>query len=168
MSLDDPKSVPLRFESPPEPAAPVTAVAALRTIRVARGLTLEDVSARLKFAPRVIEAFEDERWHELPNGIGLRTLAKNYTRLLDVEFEALEPILREHMQIRSAGIANHTSTRSIGEQMDEVRTTSASGSVAWVILILMVVLVLLGIALWQGIIPDSVLPSWLQGDTNSG
>lgn len=166
MSLDDPKSVPLRFESPPEPAAPVTAVAALRTIRIARGLSLEDVSARLKFAPRVIEAFEDERWHELPNGIGLRTLAKNYTRLLDVDFEALEPILREHMQVRSSSIANHTSTRSIGEQMDEVRTSS--GSVAWVVLILMVVLVLVGIALWQGIIPDSVLPSWLQGGTNSG
>ena len=166
MSLDDPKSVPLRFESPPEPMAPVTAVAALRTIRIARGMSLEDVSARLKFAPRVIEAFEDERWEELPSGIGLRTLAKNYTRLLGVEFEALEPILRDHMQVRAAGIANHTSTRSIGEQMDEVKTPT--GSIAWVVLILFVVLVLLGIALWQGIIPDSVLPSWLQGGTVNG
>lgn len=166
MSLDDPKSVPLRFESAPEPTAPVTAIAALRTIRIARGLSLEDVSARLKFAPRVIDAFENERWDDLPSGIGLRTLAKNYTRLLDVDLEALEPILREHMQVRSAGIANHTSTRSIGEQMDEVRTSS--GSVAWVVLILIVVLVLLGIALWQGIIPDSVLPSWFQGDATSG
>lgn len=164
MSLDDPKTVALRHESPPAPTEPVTALAALRTIRIARGMSLEDVSARLKFAPRIIDAFENERWDELPSGIGLRTLAKNYSRLLDVDFQALEPALKGHLQTRPTSIANHTSTRSLGEQMGEVRTSS--GSIAWIVLIVLVVLVVLGIAVWQGILPDSFVPDWIKGAAN--
>ena len=161
MSLDDPRTVPLKHESPPEPTEPVTALAALRTIRIARGMSLEDVSARLKFAPRLIDAFESERWDELPNGIGLRTLAKNYSRLLGVDFEALEPLLRAHSQVKAPSIAEHTSTRTLGAQMGEA--PGSSGSVAWIVLIVLVVVVLLGVALWQGILPDSLLPDWLKG-----
>lgn len=160
MSLDDPKTVPLKFESPPEPSEPVTALAAMRKIRVARGLSLEDVSARIKYRPQVIDALENERWDELPKGIGLKTLAKSYTRLLDVDFEAIEPVLRERIPQTRAGIANHTSTRAIGESMEEVRSTSSTG---WVILILLVIGVVVGIAISRDIVPDSWLPVWLGG-----
>ncbi len=160
MSLDDPKTVPLKFESAPEPSEPVTALAALRKIRVARGLSLEDVSARIKYRPHVIDALENERWDELPKGIGLKTLAKSYTRLLDVDFEALEPALRDHLPTTRAGIANHTSTRAIGESMEE---TSSTGSVGWVILVLLVIGVVVGIAISQDVVPDSWLPIWLGG-----
>jgi cytoskeleton protein RodZ len=159
MSDEDLRTVPLKHESPPAPTEPVSAIAALRTIRVARGISLEDAAARLKFAPRLIDAFESERWDELPNGIGLKTLAKNYTRFLGVDYEAIEPILRDHLKVPAVGISNHTSTRSIGAEMGEVR----SGSWAWIILILVVIAVVLGIAVWQGILPESLLPSWLQG-----
>lgn len=160
MSLDDPKSVPLKFESPPEPTQPVTALAALKTIRVARGLSLDDVAVRIKYRPHVIDALENERWHDLPKGIGLKTLAKSYARLLDVEFDALEPALREHIPATRVGIANHTSTRAIGEAMEEGRS---SGSVGWVLLVLLVIGVLAGIAIWQGMVPDGWLPAWLKG-----
>jgi cytoskeleton protein RodZ len=163
MSLEDPKSVPLRFESPPEPTEPVTALASLRKIRVARGLSLEDVSARLKYRPRVIDALESERWQELPKGVGLKTLAKNYARLLDVRFEAIEPALREHLQAARGGIANHTSTRAIGESMD---ASSSSGSIAWIVLIVIVIAIVVGVAVWQGIVPDNVMPRWLRGSTD--
>lgn len=163
MSLDDPQTVPLKFESPPPPAEPVTALAALRTIRVARGMSLEEVSARLKYAPRVIDALETERWQDLPKGIGLKTLAKNYTRLLGVDFEALEPALRAHMPASQSAIANHTSTRAIGESMQE---TSSSGSVAWVVLIMMVIAIIVGFAIWQGIVPESLMPTWLRGSSD--
>jgi cytoskeletal protein RodZ len=163
MSLEDHKSVPLKFESPPEPTEPVTALAALRTIRIARGMSLEDVSVRLKYAPRLIDALENERWADLPKGIGLKTLAKNYTRLLGVKYEALEPVLREHLQTGLVGIANHTSTRAIGDSMQEVRS---SGSVAWVVLIVLVIVVVVGIAVWQGIVPNSLIPQWLRGSSD--
>jgi cytoskeleton protein RodZ len=160
MSLEDPKSVPLRFESPPPPSEPVTALAALRNIRVARGLSLEDVSVRLKYRPRVIDALESERWQELPKGVGLKTLTKNYARLLGVDYAALEPVLREHMHSAQTGIANHTSTRAIGETMQE---HTSSGSLGWVILVVVAILVMAGIAIWQGLVPDSLLPGWLRG-----
>ena len=158
MSLDDQKTVPLKFESPPEPTEPLTALAALRTIRVARGLSLDEVSARIKYRPQVIDALENERWDDLPKGIGLKTLAKNYARLLDVDFEALEPVLRDHMPAAKVGIANHTSTRAIGESMEE---THSSGSVGWVILVVLVIGVVVGVALWQGMVPANWLPAWL-------
>jgi cytoskeletal protein RodZ len=163
MSLDDPKAVPLRFESPPEPSEPVTALAALRNIRVARGMSLEDVAARLKYRPRVIDALESERWQELPKGLGLKTLAKNYARLLDVNFEAIEPVLRDHMQSVRGGIANHTSTRAIGQSMDESR---GSGSLIWIVLIVAVIAVVVGIAIWQGIVPETLMPRWFRGSVD--
>lgn len=165
MSLEDPKTVPLKFESPPEPSEPVTAIAALRTIRVARGMSLDDVSARLKFPARLIDALENERWDALPKGIALKTLTKNYTRLLGVDFEALEPVLRQHLSATQSGIANHTSTRAIGESMEETRS---SGSAGWVVLVVMVIVIIVAVAIWQGMVPDSLMPSWLKGPSNVG
>lgn len=163
MSLDDPKTVPLKFESPPAPSEPVTALAALKTIRIARGMSLEDVSARLKYAPRIIDALESERWDELPKGLGLKTLAKNYTRLLGVDFEALEPVLKQHLPATTGSIANHTSTRAIGSPMEQA---PSSGSAAWVVLIVLVIAVIVGIAIWQGIVPESLMPKWLKGSSD--
>lgn len=162
MNLEDPKFVALKMESPPAPTEPVTALAALRTIRVARGLSLSDVGTRLKFAPRVIDALESERWDELPRGIGLRTLVKNYAKFLDVDFAALEPTLREHFDALrpKTSLAEHTSTRSLG---DAVEKPASTGSTAWVILIVVVVAVVLGIAFVQGIVPPSLMPDWLKG-----
>lgn len=160
MSLDDPKTVPLKFESPPEPTEPVTAIAALRTIRVARGLSLDDVSARIKYRPHVIDALENERWDELPQGIGLKTLAKSYARFLDVDFEALEPVLKDRLPLTRAGIADHTSTRAIGGSMEE---GGSSGSLGWVVLVLVVIGALLGAAIWLDMVPDGWLPLWLEG-----
>jgi len=161
MSLDDSELTPLKRESAPLPTEPLTALSALRTIRIARGLSVQDVAARLKFAPRTIEAFETEQWDQLPNGIGLKTLAKNYAKFLDVDFTSLEPALREHLDSTpvKTGLAEHTSTRSLG---DAVETPQTGGSVAWILLIILLVAVVLGIAVWQGIVPPSLLPGWLE------
>jgi len=62
---------------------------ALRELRVQRGWSIVDVSARLKFAPRQIEALENEDWSKLPRGSSLRGLVRNYARLLDIDPEPL-------------------------------------------------------------------------------
>lgn len=162
MSLEDPNAVTLKMESPPAPSEPVTAVAALRTIRVARGLSLEDVAARLKFAPHVIDAFESEHWDDLPRGIGLKTLAKNYAKFLEIDFTALEPSLREHFDATQpkTSLAEHTSTRSLGAAVEK---RPSSGSMGWIILIVVVVIVVLGIAVSQEIVPPSLFPDWFKG-----
>jgi cytoskeletal protein RodZ len=159
MNPEDEKTVPLKRESVPDPSEPFTALAALRTIRIARGLSIQDVAVRLKFAPRQVDAFEAQRWDELPKGIGLRTLAKNYSKLLGIDADALEPLLRDYLQDGSSGIANHTSTRSIGGPMQE---RSAAGSTGWILLIVAVVAVVVGIAFWQDLVPGQFMPSWLK------
>jgi cytoskeleton protein RodZ len=159
MNPEDPNSVTLKMESPPAPLDELTALSALRAIRVARGLSIEDVAARLKFGPKVIDAFESERWDELPKGLALRTLAKNYTRFLGVDLQAIEPILSQRMDQTPTSISNHTSTRSIGQRMESDVST---GSWGWVVLVLIAVALVVGIAYWQDMIPSQVLPSWMR------
>ncbi|QEI05988.1 DUF4115 domain-containing protein [Pigmentiphaga aceris] len=62
---------------------------ALRELRTQRGWSIFDVSARLKFAPRQIEALENEEWSELPRGSSLRGFLRNYARLLEIDPEPL-------------------------------------------------------------------------------
>lgn len=62
---------------------------ALRELRGQRGWSIVDVSARLKFAPRQIEALENEDWSKLPRGSSLRGLVRNYARLLDIDPDPL-------------------------------------------------------------------------------
>lgn len=72
--------------------------ASIRALREARGWGIADVSARLKFAVRQIEALESDRWEDLPQGPSLRGLVRNYARLLDIAPETLMQALPEHLQ----------------------------------------------------------------------
>lgn len=82
--------------------------ASLRALREARGWTVADVSARLKFGVRQIEALEADRWEELPQGLPLRGLIRNYARLLDVAPETLMSALPEHLQHQNVPVGNLT------------------------------------------------------------
>ena len=162
MNTQDPVQNPLNIESSSEPSEPLNALAALRSIRQARGLSLEDVASRLKFAQRQIDAFENGRWDELPSGIGLRTLAKNYSRLLGIDLSALEPMLpRQEVRGGSSMALQHTSSSGFGAPIEQ--PVASSRSWPWVVVILLVVLVVLGVAVWQSILPREMLPGWIKG-----
>lgn len=152
---------PLRVASEPMPQEPDNALAALKAIRQSRGMSLEDVSARLKFAPRQIEAFENGEWDSLPSGIGLRTLAKNYSRLLGVDMMSIEPLLpKQDVRGGSTIARQHSSGPGLGMTMEQVETHR---SWPWMLIIILVVIVVLGIAVWQGIFPRTMLPEWVRG-----
>lgn len=162
MNARDPVENPLKVESLTAPGEPLNALAALRNIRQARGLSLEDVASRLKFAQRQIDAFENGRWDELPNGIGLRTLAKNYSRLLGVDIDALEPLLPRQEVRGGSSLAQQQALRSsFGAPMEQ--QVVSSRSLPWLVVILLVVLVVLAVAIWQGIVPQEMLPGWSKG-----
>ena len=162
MNTQDPVENPLKIESPLAPNEPLNALAALRSIRQSRGLSLEDVASRLKFAQRQIDAFENGRWEELPNGIGLRTLAKNYSRLLGVDISALEPMLpKQEVRGGSSMAQQQSSSSGFGAPMEQQQPTSRSWP--WMMVILLVVVVVLGVAIWQGILPREMLPGWMRG-----
>jgi len=63
--------------------------AVLARARAARGLSIGDVALQLKFAPRQIEALEQERFDQLPPGTFSRGMVRAYARLLKLDAEPL-------------------------------------------------------------------------------
>jgi cytoskeletal protein RodZ len=128
---------------------------------VSKGLSLEDVAARLKFPARYIEALESERFEDLPKGLGLKILIKNYTKLLGIDSKPLEDTLRSYVGEVEGGIGNHTSTRTLDKYTTV--TSRPSASWFWWVLIAAVVLVAAVVALSHDVLPASWIPVWLEG-----
>ena len=63
--------------------------AELQRAREARGLALSEVAQQLKFAPRQLEALEQDRFDLLPGGTFARGMVRNYARLLKIDAEPL-------------------------------------------------------------------------------
>jgi cytoskeleton protein RodZ len=69
--------------------------AELQRAREARGLALSEVAQQLKFAPRQLEALEQDRFDLLPGGTFARGMVRNYARLLKIDPEPLVRSLAE-------------------------------------------------------------------------
>ena len=63
--------------------------AQLARAREERGLTISDVAHQLKFAPRQLEALEQDNFEQLPGGAFVRGMVRSYARLLKIEAEPL-------------------------------------------------------------------------------
>ncbi|HUQ73671.1 MAG TPA: RodZ domain-containing protein [Burkholderiales bacterium] len=63
--------------------------AELARAREERGLSISDVAQQLKFAPRQLEALEQEHFEVLPGGTFVRGMVRSYARLLKLEPEPL-------------------------------------------------------------------------------
>ena len=61
----------------------------LARAREERGLSVSDVAQQLKFAPRQLEALEQDRFEQLPGGTFVRGMVRSYARLLKIEAEPL-------------------------------------------------------------------------------
>ena len=61
----------------------------LAAAREARGLALADVAQQLKFAPRQLEALEQENFEALPGATIARGMVRSYARLLKLDPEPL-------------------------------------------------------------------------------
>lgn len=143
-------------------AASASVGPALRALRQAKGLSLEEVSSRLKFSTRQISALEEERWKDLPSGVSLRGLVRNYSRLLGADPDALTAALEPYLGGSAAGLArsiNHVHTAAPAEERQ------GSGSGLWLGLIVLLLLAGLGYALWQGWLPTQWLSFFGLGAT---
>ena len=70
-------------------AAPFSVGTALREARVCHGLSVDEVSNRIKFAPRQIEALEADDFAHLPETTFLRGFVRSYARLLQLDTVSL-------------------------------------------------------------------------------
>jgi cytoskeletal protein RodZ len=153
-------SSPLRTESAPAPTELITSAGSLRALRISKGFSIEDVAVRLKFAARHIEALETESFEKLPQGLALRSMVRSYSKLLGIDAKPLEATLQSRIGSVQGGIANHTSTRTLGAH--HVEHVPHSGAWAWVVLILLVVVAVFGVAIWQGLLPAALVPDWIE------
>ena len=102
---------------------------ALRALRESKGWSVDEVSSRIKFSARQIEALENEQWADLPSGVSLRGLIRNYARLLGADSQAIVESLdpRNASPGRSSS-ARRAAFRAFHSQSgaDDERSSSAS------------------------------------------
>jgi cytoskeletal protein RodZ len=61
----------------------------LKREREMRGVSLEEVSAATRISPRLLEAIENEKWHELPGGVFNRGFIRAIARFLGLDEDGL-------------------------------------------------------------------------------
>jgi len=151
---------PLKTESAPAPTELITSAGSLRALRVSKGYSIQDVSVRLKYAARHIEALESESYDSLPQGLALRSMIRSYSKFLGIDPRPIEATLQSRIGSVQGGIANHTSTRTLGAH--HVEQAPHSGALSWFVLIFLIMLVVLGVAIWQGLMPTAWVPDWIE------
>ena len=141
---------------------------ALRALRESKGWSLDEVSSRIKFSTKQIEALENEEWAALPTGVSLRGLVRNYARLLGADSQAivdsLDPKARVTGPVKLSPGALHSAHSIPQSSADDDRSSSTSWG--WLIAIVLVLAAGVAYAFWQGWLPQHWLPSdWLPKST---
>ncbi|MYN11930.1 helix-turn-helix domain-containing protein [Pusillimonas sp. TS35] len=135
----------------------------LRGLREVRGQSVGEVSARLKFSTRQIEALEAERWEALPQGVSLRGFVKNYGRFLDADIDALLAMLDTQVGDTAPRAVNVSRAAPLGAVDAPLQVESVSRPWGWLLIILILLAVIGFYALERGWIPDSWLVfDWLK------
>ncbi|HEX2332836.1 MAG TPA: helix-turn-helix domain-containing protein [Burkholderiales bacterium] len=75
----------------------------LAAAREARGLAVADVAQQLKFAPRQLEALEQEQFEALPGATFTRGMVRNYARLLKLDPESLVQRIAGRCEVPDSG-----------------------------------------------------------------
>jgi cytoskeleton protein RodZ len=75
----------------------------LAAAREARGLALADVAQQLKFAPRQLEALEQEQFGALPGATFAKGMVRSYARLLKLDPEPLLARVAGHFEVPDSG-----------------------------------------------------------------
>jgi cytoskeleton protein RodZ len=75
----------------------------LAAAREARGLALADVAQQLKFAPRQLEALEQEQFAALPGATFAKGMVRSYARLLKLDPEPLLQRVAGHFEVPDSG-----------------------------------------------------------------
>lgn len=138
--------------------------ASLRAMRKARGSSLSDASARLKYSVRQLQALENEQWEVLPKGVLLRGLVKNYGRFLETDVDALLVMLDSQAGTQPAPSVSLPVQRSAFTGADlPLHAEGGSRSWGWLLVILVLLVVAGFYAIDRGWVPDSwLIFDWLK------
>lgn len=136
----------------------------LRRLREAQRLTPADVSVRLKFSKRQLDALESEQWHHLPQGAPLRGFVKNYARYLEADADALLMMLDSQVGQPKSVFVTAERSPGLGVNTDlESDDNVARRPWGWFLIILIFVFVAAFYAISRGWVPDSwLIFDWLK------
>jgi cytoskeletal protein RodZ len=158
-------SQPLTKETEDVAAASATQSlgAALRALRRAKQLSVAEVSARLKYSVRQLEALEAEQWELLPTGVPLRGLVKNYGRLLEADVDALIVMLEREVGIPGVQPIVLPSAAMSSSDMAMQSDMGQRSSWGWLVVIVVLLIVAGFYAIERGWVPDSwLIFDWLK------
>ncbi|HZH56447.1 MAG TPA: helix-turn-helix transcriptional regulator [Burkholderiaceae bacterium] len=152
-------------------AAPTGVGPTLRSMREARRISVNEVSQRLKFSVRQIEALEAEDWSRLPTGVPLRGFVRNYARYMEADVESVLVLLDNQVGptaprsiMAAPGIAPSVSRDA------EIPTSPEGAHRPWGwLLIILALLIIAGFyAIDRGWVPESWLVfDWLRDIANN-
>lgn len=157
---------PLLKEARPEvdaQSAPSGVGATLRSLREAKRLSPAEVSARLKFTNRQLDALETEQWDRLPSGVSLRGFVKNYGRYLEADVDALLIMLDNQVGPTSMPRVAVSNAASLGPSDLPLQGEPTHRPWGWFVIILILLFVAGFYAVERGWVPDSWLVfDWLK------
>jgi cytoskeleton protein RodZ len=137
--------------------------ASLRRLREAKNISPGDVTARLKFSSRQLEALETEQWDRLPSGVSLRGFVKNYGRFLGADVDALLQMLDNQVGPTSPRQVSVRSANSLGPADLPIHGEPVHRPWGWFFVILILLFVAGFYAIERGWVPDSwLIFDWLK------
>ncbi len=124
----------------------------LTELRTARGLTLGEISNRIKFSETQLRALESQSWETLPTGFMLRGMVKKYAQVLETDEQPLLQLLSQqpgisqdqHAIANSSAATNINLRRSTDYEIRDSysRSGKSSGTGIWLVVILIVLIVI--------------------------
>lgn len=160
---ESPRDNLLRQESP---GTEILSVGdALRQLRETRGLTLSEVSARIKYSAVQLGYLETAEWARLPDGVPLRGLVRNYARFLEADVDAVLRLLDQAVGATQPQPTVTTLGARRALQQADMNATGEPAHRTWAWLLL--ILVLFGVvgvyAINRGWVPEQwLIFEWLK------
>ncbi|CAM4353342.1 helix-turn-helix domain-containing protein [Kerstersia similis] len=120
--------------------------AALRRAREAQGLSLEEISARIRFSVAQLRALESGHWNVLPRGLPLRGMVKAYARQVGLHDQDLLDSLAPGER-PGVGLAR---AFSVADPLVADPARRGGSTVLWLLALAVVALAAALLAYWQG------------------
>ena len=116
-----------------------------------------------QFSARQIEALENEQWADLPSGVSLRGLIRNYARLLGADSQAIVESLDPKERVTGpVKLSPGAAFRAFHSPVRGRRRAFLVGVLGWLIAIVLVLAAGVAYAFWQGWLPQHWLAfDWL-------
>ncbi|QXR34561.1 helix-turn-helix domain-containing protein [Alcaligenes aquatilis] len=138
----------------------------LRELRLAQSRTLNEVSSRLKFSVRQLEALEAQEWSQLPGGQPLRGMVRNYARFLETDVSAVLVMLEAQVSDTAAPKPvprDHSGPGLASADLGLYAESRGGSGWVWILIIVVLLLVAGFYAIDRGWVPDEWLVfDWLK------